>query len=596
VERPLNGRLYRVSLVVVAIPLLAAAFSVSRPGPLPRSAAALDPTFDHAAAYRLAQELATLYPDRSPGSPASGAAARWVTDKLRGLGLRTRVDRFPASIAGRGRVELRNVSAVVPGRSRDTIVVLAHRDSTRGHSGTNDNASGTGALVELARAYSGTRAAPAGVSPGHTLSFVSTDAGAYGLLGARRLARDSPEAEHIVAVVVLDSIGSRHAPRLEIAGLGPRSPAPGLVATAEARLAEETGRRPDTANALAQLVDLGFPFGLTEQLPFLGEHIPAITVTTEGSRASLDERPGQLDPVALGRVGRAAEGLVASLDASLEPARGTAAYVYVGGRVIKGWAVALLYVALVVPFVVCLADLLARLRRWHIPLRPALRSYLRRLGFWLFAGAVFTLFAMLGAWPEGDEAAISPASEAASHWPRLGLAAFSLVVLAGWLAARSRLVGPDPATREEEVAGMAVALAALAVLQFVLIVTSPLALLFVLPSAHAWLWLTQMRGRGPVVRAGLYAAGLAGPLLVVGSLAFRFGLGLDAPWYLAQLTALGYVSAFAFILALAWAAVAAQVLAVTTGRYAPYPEPAERPTRGAVGTAIAALRSSWQRS
>ena len=579
-----------MSWIVVAVPLLAAAFTISRPAALPQAAAALEPTFDNAAAYRLAQELAVRFPDRSPGAPSSAGAAAWVADKLSGLGLRTRVDRFRADIAGRGSVDLRNVTAVVAGRSRDTILVVAHRDSTRGHAGTNDNASGTAALIELARGYP-----LGGVSPSHTLLFASTDAGAYGLLGARRLAR-SRQADHVVAVVVLDSIASRKPPRLEMAGRGPRSPAPGLVATAAARLDEETGSRPETAGTLAQLIDLGFPFSLTEQDAFLAEGIPAVTITTEGSRADLDTRPGRLDPVVLGRTGRAAEGLLASLDASLEPARGTGAYVYVGGRVIQGWAIALLYIALLVPFLLCLADLVARLRRWHVPLRPALRSYLRRLGFWLFAGVVFALFGMAGAWPGGDEAAINPASEAASHWPRLALALFLLVVLAGWLVARARLVPERPVAPEDEVAGMAVALCALAVVTLVLIVTNPLGLLFVLPSAHAWLWLVQARTRGPLLRTCLYVVGLAGPILVIGSTALRFGLGLDAPWYLAELTALGYVSPFTLLLVLAWTAVAAQVLAVVTGRYAPYPAPADRPARGAVGHAIAALRGSWQRS
>jgi hypothetical protein len=87
-----------------------------------------------------------------------------------------------------------------------------------------------------------------------------------------------------------------------------------------------------------------------------------------------------------------------------------------------------------------------------------------------------------------------------------------------------------------------------------------------------------------------------GPALVLASLALRFGLGLDAPWYLAELTALGYVSSVTLVLVLAWAAAAAQILAVTMHRYAPYPARADRPARGAVGTAIASLRSSWQRS
>jgi hypothetical protein len=481
VQRPLSGRLYRVSFLAVAVPLLLAAFTVSRPAPLPQAAAALEPTFDNVNAYRLARELATLYPDRSPGSPASGGAARWVAEQLAALGLRTRTDRFSAEVAGRGKVDLRNVSAVVPGRSRDTILVVAHRDSTRGHAGTNDNASGTAALIELARAYSGTRTAAGGVSPVHTLSFVSTDAGAYGLLGARRIARSSPQAEHVVAVIVLDSIGSRNPPRLEIAGGGPRSPAPGLVATAEARLKEETGRRPETASALAQLIDLGFPLSLTEQHPFLEERIPALAITTEGSRADEDGRPARIDPVALGRVGRATEGLLISLDASLEPATGTSPYAYVGGRVVQGWAIALLYIALLVPVAVCLADLIARLRRWRVPLRPALRSYLRRLAFWVFAGAVFLLFAVAGAWPGGDKAAINPASEAASHWPRLGLALFAIVVAAAWLVARARLVPTGPVEAEDELAGMAAALCALGVIALVLIATNPHALLFLLP-------------------------------------------------------------------------------------------------------------------
>jgi hypothetical protein len=137
---------------------------------------------------------------------------------------------------------------------------------------------------------------------------------------------------------------------------------------------------------------------------------------------------------------------------------------------------------------------------------------------------------------------------------------------------------------------MAVALIALGVIAIVLIGTNPQALLFMLPSAHAWLWLVQSRTRGVLIRTSLYVAGLAGPVLVLCSIAVRFGLGLDAPWYLAELTAIGYVPALELILLLAWIAVASQILAVTTKRYAPYPARIDRPARVAIGTAVAALR------
>jgi Zn-dependent M28 family amino/carboxypeptidase len=95
----------------------------------------------------------------------------------------------------------------VPGRSLDTIVVTAHRDSTAGDAGLDDNASGTGALIELARAAGATRNDPTGtLSPNHTLVFVSTDAGAYGLLGARELAESA--AGRTLAVIALDAIAS----------------------------------------------------------------------------------------------------------------------------------------------------------------------------------------------------------------------------------------------------------------------------------------------------------------------------------------------------------------------------------------------------
>ena len=124
-ERPVSGRMYRGTWLLVGLPLLVASFSVTRPDPLP--APALPPTFDAAAAHALATELAELHPNRAPGSAGARGAAAWVTRQLRAYGLDVRRDAFDATIPGRGRVRLENLVAETPGRSRDTIVVMAHR-------------------------------------------------------------------------------------------------------------------------------------------------------------------------------------------------------------------------------------------------------------------------------------------------------------------------------------------------------------------------------------------------------------------------------------------------------------------------------------
>ena len=84
-------------------------------------------------------------------------------------------------------------------------------------------------------------------------------------------------------------------------------------------------------------------------------------------------------------------------------------------------------------------------------------------------------------------------------------------------------------------------------------------------------------------------AGLSGPALLLWSFAGRYGLGWDAPWYVARLFVLGYAPAPGFVIALAWAAAAGQLAALAAGRYAPYPAAAERPPRGPLRRLIRTL-------
>ena len=121
--------------------------------------------------------------------------------------------------------------------------------------------------------------------------------------------------------------------------------------------------------------------------------------------------------------------------------------------------------------------------------------------------------------------------------------------------------------------------------------TNPFALIFLLPSLHAWLWLPHVRPRPIWTRLAVLGAGFLGPLLLLASLAVRYGLGLDAPWYLAELAATGYVGLPALAIAVGWLAAAGQMSALTIGRYAPYPSARERPPRGPFREAVRRARA-----
>lgn len=575
-DRPVNGRLYRSAFFVLSVPLLILAFSIVRPTVL--TAPQLPPSFDGEATKALAIDLTKL-PNRAPGSSQSALAAQWFKDQIQPYGLPVSKDVWRQDVPGLGRVTLRNLWAVAAGQSNDAIVVLAHRDDTGTGPGANDDASGTAALVELARAYAQTSPGEP-VRSSHTIVFLSTDGGSFGGLGAVRFAQRSPF--HIVSVLDLDAIATTGAIRVVTTGDSPRSPSPALVQTAARRILEQTGAGPRRTGVLEQLVDLAFPFTLYEQGPFVAHGIPAITLTSAGARPPdpFRDRPEFLDGAKLGAVGRSVQQLIGSIDQGPDPAQGSTSYVWLGARIIRGWAIQLTLFGLLVPFFVGVVDLYAHCRRRRIPLVPAARSLRSRLSFWVFVGIAFYAFRVVGAWPSGPARPPNPAVAASGNWPVLALIAFMLVLLAGWLVARQRLVPRRPVGNDERLAGDTVALLALGVVALLVLATNPYALIFLLPALHAWLWLPQVRSGRPAARLVVLAAGLIGPTLIVWSLGSRYGLGFDTPWYLAELAAVGYVHLPAVAITLGAAGCTAQLATVAAGRYAPYPEPEERPARG----------------
>ncbi|MGD0273902.1 MAG: M28 family peptidase [Gaiellaceae bacterium] len=579
-ERPVNARIYRGSWVVVAIPLLIAAFSVARGQPL--SAPSLRPVFGEVAAQQTMDELVNTYADRSPGAASSASLLAWVEGKFADYGLTPKVDRFSADIPGLGKQSLANVSVTIHGRSPSSIVILAHRDNSgQGPSGgPDDNASGTAAMLELARAYQKNSELVAPPEPAHTIIFLSTDGGAFGAIGADHFARHSGSRGHIAAVIVLDAIAGKGPLRILLNGDAPRSPSPVLVATAFQLLSEQPGAKVTHAGFVDQVLDLAFPFSLYEQAPFVARGIPAITFTTGGDRPPLplSDTSANISGEHLSVIGLATEQLIAALDQGApEPQTNSAGYVYLGGRFVHGWALQLVLIAALLPPLVAIVDLFARCRRRQIPLEPSLRSLGRRLGFWLFVLSLFLLFVFFGLFHGGVARPLSPDIPASVSPPFGALVLFAFFAFGAWLIARERLLPHHQTSAEDELAGYAAALLLLLVTALVVASLNRYMVLFLLPPLHAWIWLPQLRDWRPWASLGVMFIGLLGPLLVFFELASRLHLGLKVFWYVTELGAVGYLGLPLLLVAVAFTAASAQLAALSVRRYAPYPAIGERP-------------------
>ena len=248
----------------------------------------------------------------------SGRLAGWSTSMtaLRGFEALTAVE--PDRSRRRSR-------AAAASRLRNVLVPRARpiRRHDRGHGPPRRHGRGRGrerqrlghgrpdrARARVRDARSGTATQPVGRQ--HTIIFLSTDGGAFGGLGAARFAAAlaGPEPGRRGRQPRLDRRAGPAAAR----DRRPTSRArrrPRWSRRAAARITEQTGTGPGRTSALGQLIDLGFPFSLYEQAPFVGRGIPAITLTTGGDRppASFGDTPERLDRKRLTDIGRAAQAL-----------------------------------------------------------------------------------------------------------------------------------------------------------------------------------------------------------------------------------------------------------------------------------------------
>ena len=347
----LDPRIYRTGLMVVVLAVIVVAFSLGNQAS-PLSASLVPDAFDGQNAYNTMQNLAAQYPDRPPGSYGDNQIADYVASSLKQDGFLTGRTVFTAQTVDGPRT-VQTVTGTLAGSNPGTIVVVAHRDSTRtNRSGSPAELSGTAVLLELARDL-------AAQTQQRTVVLASTSA-SVGAAGAQQLARTLPGP--IDAVIVLG----------DMTGLEVRSPvvvpwsdsqlvAPPLLRnTVASAISEQTNVNPTSESLGGQFLHLAFPLAATEQRPFADSGEPAVLVSTSGARL-----PAPGEPTSQGQItgfGRAILETVTALGAGPN-LPGPSSYLSMHGELIPAWAVRLLVLALIVPVLLATIDGLARARR-----------------------------------------------------------------------------------------------------------------------------------------------------------------------------------------------------------------------------------------
>ncbi|MEE3918658.1 M28 family peptidase [Micromonospora sp. BRA006-A] len=145
------------------------------------------------------------------GSAANDRVREHLVATLRGLGLETEVQDAVAPEAGQlsgaaggaTLARVRNVVARLPGTDpTGKVFLVSHYDSVQTGPGGNDDAAGTAAILEVARALT------TGPRPRNDIVFVLTDAEEACLCGAAGFAGDHPLARDGGVVLNLEARGS----------------------------------------------------------------------------------------------------------------------------------------------------------------------------------------------------------------------------------------------------------------------------------------------------------------------------------------------------------------------------------------------------
>jgi len=461
---------YAASTALVALVAAFVFLSISHPATMVQ--VSTEPTFfDANRSFRAVEELARLYPNRTIGSADAAGSVAWLTESLSTLGIDSDTQTFAATL-GVSEQTLRNVSVVLPGQTREAILVSAPRDPDpmSRRSGPTE-ASGTGVLLELIQVF-------AARPHEKTLVFLSTEGAAHGGLGLAHFLQNDPRGPDVRTVLSVRSLGGEGHTHLTAAVIGPQTATAGWLVRLATEGLQDAGLRLRLPNLFGQVASQALSLWAGEQVAGLREGIPSLALS--------DPAQGTVNPLGLGTQGAAVERLVLSLDAGEFPPSPATAVVLDTGRFMTTRALEILGLLMLLPS-------LAMAGTWLgvTSIRPdGWMRYLRNLVSFVLPLAALAvaawLFGVLGLIPRYPHQA--PTTAEATQ-PRF-LVALALLVLGLTLLFLSRhflgYLRPREPLVMAEIGKLSLGLIVLAAGLMLLVSHSPFSLLTAVTAA--WLW------------------------------------------------------------------------------------------------------------
>jgi hypothetical protein len=542
-----DGRIYRAAFVPFLFVLVIAGFSLSGQASPLGSTLAPD-AFNGPRAFAGLQTLVKRFPERRPGSASDNELAAYIAAQLRGLGSASgttgsgpstpvsgeSTSGTSAVAAGGGfQVSTRQVQAatiegmrtlttVIAERPGSTglspIVIMAHRDASE--AGSAAQLSGTAALLELARVFSESETR-------RTIVLVSTSGGSGGYAGAADFAEhdsQSPDA----AIVLGDLAGSVvHKPFVLPFSSKSQIAPEVLQRTLDGAISQDVGTDSGAPGLASQLAHLALPLTTGEEAPLNSAGTPAVLVQVSGERG-----PTAGEKVSANRLqnfGKAVLSSIYALDEAQSIAPRFAARISLGHKLLPGWAVRLLALALLLPPLLVGVDALARLRRRREPMRRWL--------VWTLSGALpflaSALFAiLLGSFgiiaaPASQLSAGALSADGSTLAATLATAFVLALALLAWPALARRLALPLRPNADGAALAVLLVLLGVALLTWIF---NPFACLLLVPALHLWL-VAIGPGRRPEPQAralayGAIALGALPSLLLALAYARELGLGV----------------------------------------------------------------------